>query len=143
MWHSGFFFLNSGMRNAVTKVCYLINVEIGGVVPQLLGRIHMTIFGGNCRRVCKHYRKRTLDPETFTHLDDWTPKSGAKACNVCGRSFNALAKKYNCVRCGEVVCGRGCFFKEEAIAARGNLNSNGSGVRDLLRHNSDSSRIFP
>ncbi|KAG6975424.1 hypothetical protein JG688_00002398 [Phytophthora aleatoria] len=174
MWNSGFFFRNSGKFNAMTKVCYIIGVEIRGVAPQLLGRIYMTIFGGNCRRVCQHYRKRFMDPENFKHRAEWTPKNEIHACSVCSRVFNPLMMKYNCVRCGDVVCGR-CFYMEEvsvrgagitrvrichrcledegmyawhlrAIATRDNLdslNSDGSGVRDLLRHDSTSSRSYP
>ncbi|KAG7391427.1 hypothetical protein PHYPSEUDO_004962 [Phytophthora pseudosyringae] len=174
MWHSGFVFRNSEEPNAVTKVCYLIGVEIKGFAPQLTGRIHMRIFGDNCRRVCEHYRKRFREPETFTPREQWTPKSEADACYVCSGPFKLLMKKYNCVRCGDVVC-RHCYFMEEvsvrgagvtrvricqkcledngllaghlrAITARDSLdslNSDGSGVRDLLRDNSASSRNYP
>ncbi|KAI9994325.1 hypothetical protein PInf_010931 [Phytophthora infestans] len=169
MWNSGFFFRNSGEKNAMTKVCYIIGVEIRGVAPQLTGRIYMSIFGGNCRRVCQHYRKRFLNPESFKHRTKWTPKSEILECNVCGRVFNPLTRKYNCEKCGEVVCGREkCFFMEE-VSVRGagitrvricefclreegmyawhlrgiggrdrldGFNSDGSGVRDLLRDDS-------
>ncbi|KAF4315562.1 hypothetical protein G195_010950 [Phytophthora kernoviae 00238/432] len=117
MWHSGFFFRNSGKPNALTKVCYIIGVEIGGIAPQLTGRVYMSIFGGNCRRVCKHYRKRTLDPEAFKLRADWTPKSEARVCPVCERRFYALSKRYHCVSCGDVVCGH-CYFMEE-VSVRG------------------------
>ncbi|KAG7385066.1 hypothetical protein PHYBOEH_009185 [Phytophthora boehmeriae] len=117
MWHSGFFFSNSGRKNAVTKVFYIIGVEIGGIAPQLTGKVYMSIFGGNCRRVCKHYRKRTLDPETFKARADWTPKNEAKDCRLCKKPFFALSKRYHCVCCGGVVCGR-CYFMEE-VSVRG------------------------
>ncbi|RLN37534.1 hypothetical protein BBJ28_00013281 [Nothophytophthora sp. Chile5] len=167
MWRSGYFFRNSGKPYALTKVCYLIGVEIGGPAPQLTGRIYMSIFGGNCSRVCKHYRKRSLDPETFVSRSLWKPKNTVKACSVCTRAFTALHKRYHCVCCGDVVCRR-CFFTEDvsvrgAVVTRvricsycmhragmlrsnikaleerdslGSVDSDGTGVRDLLRRDS-------
>ncbi|ETO63671.1 hypothetical protein F444_18681 [Phytophthora nicotianae P1976] len=162
MLNSGFFLRNSGEANAMTRVCYLIGAEIKGVVPQLTGRIYMAIFGGICHRVCQHYRRRFRNPENFKHHSKWTPKNEVFQCYVCGRAFYPLMKKYHCVKCGEVICGRErCFFMEEvsvrgagitrvricqicleeakmlawhlgAIGTCDILNSDGSGVRDLL-----------
>ncbi|GMF17761.1 unnamed protein product [Phytophthora lilii] len=169
MKHSGFIFRNSGN---LTKVCYLIGVDIGGIAPQLTGRIYMTLFGGICRRVCQHYLKQ-LDPEIFTRRAEWKPKHEAKECPECRRRFNPLVKRLHCVSCGEVVCGRCCCMTEvsvrgamvtrvricatclqkagmlrtnlHSIAARDDLDSlssDGSGVRDLLRGEA-SSRSSP
>ncbi|KAK1938987.1 hypothetical protein P3T76_009062 [Phytophthora citrophthora] len=165
MWQSGFLFRNSGGENAVTKVCYLIGAEIKGFAPQFFGRICMPKFGGNCRRVCQHFRKQKLDPETFVPRADWDLKQKIRACRWCQRGFNPLVNKYNCVSCGVVVCSR-CFFMTEvsvpgAVVTRvrichvcltkagmklksrstvhvvrgslDSLNSDESGVRDLLR----------
>ncbi|KAL3659004.1 hypothetical protein V7S43_015889 [Phytophthora oleae] len=74
MWQSGFLFRNSGGENAMTKVCYLIGVEIKGFAPQFTGRIYMSMFGGNCRRVCQHFKKQKLDPETFVPRAEWDLK---------------------------------------------------------------------
>ncbi|OWZ13782.1 hypothetical protein PHMEG_00012836 [Phytophthora megakarya] len=161
MWHSGFFFRNSGKANDVTKVCYIIGVEIKGIAPELTGRLYMTIFGGNCRRVCQYYRKK-LDPETFKNRSEWTPKNAAKTCGECKRGFNPLVKKHNCASCGDVVCSR-CYFMEQvsvpgAVVTRARIcrgclihtgmlgfrlqaivvRNSGSGVSDLLRDDSTS-----
>lgn len=117
VWHSGFFFRNSGKSNARTNVCYLMGIELRGVASQITSRIYMTIFGGTCRRVCQHYRKRFLDPENFKPRAEWTPKNAVHDCYVCPRGLNPWMKKYNCMRCGEVVCGR-CYFMEE-VSVRG------------------------
>jgi hypothetical protein len=117
MRHSGFFFRNSGKPGALTKVCYLINMEVRGLAPQLSGSIYMGIFGGNCWRVCKHYRNRSLEPETFKRRAEWTPKRDAKNCFRCDRRFYPFVPRHHCVSCGEVVCGScNCF---EDVSVRG------------------------
>lgn len=71
---SGFFIRNSGKPNALTKVCYINGLSIGGIAPQLAGKVYMTVFGGNCARLCSHYRKRSLDPETFVPRHQYKSK---------------------------------------------------------------------
>ncbi|GMF55226.1 unnamed protein product [Phytophthora fragariaefolia] len=117
MWRSGYVLRNSGKPGALTKVRYIIGVEIGGFAPQLAGRLYMTMFGDNCRRVCQHYRTRLLDPETFVRHEDWQRKSDVEECSVCGRRFGPFAKKHNCVSCGDVVSGH-CSGVED-VSVRG------------------------
>lgn len=71
---SGFFIRNSGKPNALTKVCYINGLSISGIAPQLAGKVYMTIFGGNCARLCSHYRKRSLNPETFVPRSQYKSK---------------------------------------------------------------------
>ncbi|KAG6622861.1 Ankyrin 2 [Phytophthora cinnamomi] len=92
MWRSGYVLRNSGKPNALTKVRYIIGVEIGGFVPKLTGRVYMSTFGGNCRRVCEHYRKRSLDPETFTSRENWTPKGETKTVNPFEETIRPFAQ---------------------------------------------------
>ncbi|CEG35763.1 conserved hypothetical protein [Plasmopara halstedii] len=117
VWNSGFIFRNSGKLNAMTKVCFIVGIELSCVAPQITSRIYMTIFGGSCSRVCQYYRKRFIDPENFKHRAEWISKHETHDCYVCSRLFNPFIKKYNCMRCGEVICKR-CFFMEE-ISVRG------------------------
>lgn len=117
MWRSGYVMKNSGKPNALTKVRYIIGVEIGGFVPKLTGWIYMSAFGANCRQVCEHYRKRWLDPETFKRREDWERKADAKECPICRRKFGPFVKRYNCVKCGLVVGGH-CSRMED-VSVRG------------------------
>ncbi|KAE8910130.1 hypothetical protein PF005_g20569 [Phytophthora fragariae] len=117
MRRSGFVLRNSGKPNALTKIRYIIGVEIGGFAPRLMGRIYMTIFGGNCRRVCQHYRKRSLDPETFKSRENWAAKGDVKNCPICARRFGPFVKRYNCVKCGQAVSGH-CSRMED-VSVRG------------------------
>lgn len=112
---SGFFIRNSGKPSALTKVCYINGLSIGGIAPQLAGKVYMTVFGGNCARLCSHYRKRSLNPETFVPRARYKSRRAAKSCTVCTRHFGALSKRINCVSCGDVVCRRCCFTEEVSV----------------------------
>lgn len=74
MSRSGYFVQNSGERNALSKIAYVVGIKAGGFAPRLATRFVMPRFGAVLNRVCSHVRGKRLDPRTFVLQSEWPDK---------------------------------------------------------------------
>jgi hypothetical protein len=83
MFRSGYFVQNSGERNALSKITYVVGIHAGGFATRLATRFIMPRFGAVLNRVCLHVRGKRLDPRTFVLQSEWPDKRYAPYQELC------------------------------------------------------------
>ncbi|KAF0701045.1 Aste57867_8491 [Aphanomyces stellatus] len=102
----GDIFLNS-RRDGYITVCRLYQVDLRGNVPSwanaLLTKSEQT---KRVQAIDHHLRQQRINHTAFLPEYTLVPRHTRSHCARCRAKFAPLAKKFNCRKCGDVVCKR-------------------------------------
>ncbi|CAK4510327.1 unnamed protein product [Aphanomyces euteiches] len=94
------------------QIYQLYNTNLRGKVPLWVQRFGIKRRARSLLAYDSYFRAMRLGHVPLLRENELVPASSRRKCFLCQTSFGPFAKRYNCRRCGEVVC-RQCNKKWE------------------------------
>ncbi|TMW67936.1 hypothetical protein Poli38472_007608 [Pythium oligandrum] len=106
MYRSGLVFVESRRDRRMLDCVQAVYTDLKGNVPQWVASLGIRARMMNLEHLKKHISMKRVANQTFARRSQMMAPSKVKTCFVCVDDIGAFKRKYNCHKCGEVICGR-------------------------------------
>lgn len=106
MYRSGFVFIESRRDRRTLDVVQAVYTDLKGKVPQWVAASGLRHKLMNLEHLKKYVNMKRVANQTFVRRSQMMAPDKAKTCFVCVDDIGTFQRRYNCQKCGEVMCGR-------------------------------------
>jgi hypothetical protein len=106
MYRSGMVFVESRRDRRVLDVVQAVYTDLKGNVPMWVASMSIRSRMMNLEHLKKYMAMKRAANQTFVRRSEMMSRGKVKTCFVCVDDIGTFKRKYNCHKCGEVICGR-------------------------------------
>lgn len=106
MYRSGFVFIESRRDRRTLDVVQAVYTDLKGNVPQWVAASGLRHRLMNLEHLKKYVNMKRVASQTFMRRSQMMAPDKVKTCFVCVDDIGTFQRRYNCQKCGEVMCGR-------------------------------------
>ncbi|TYZ58893.1 hypothetical protein PybrP1_008182 [[Pythium] brassicae (nom. inval.)] len=106
LYRSGFVFIESRRDRRTLDVVQAVYTDLKGKVPQWVAASGMRHRMMNLDHLKKYVTMKRVANQTFVRRSQMMALDKVKTCFVCVDDIGTFQRRYNCQKCGEVMCGR-------------------------------------
>lgn len=106
MYRSGYVFVESRRDHRTLDVVQAVYTDLKGGVPQWVASVVIRSRLMNLEHLKKYLSLKRVANQTFARRSEMMTRTNVKTCFVCVDDIGTFKRKYNCHKCGEVICGK-------------------------------------
>ncbi|KAJ0402957.1 hypothetical protein ATCC90586_003898 [Pythium insidiosum] len=106
MYRSGLVFVESRRDRRVLDVVQAVYTDLKGNVPQWVASVGVRSRLMTLEHLKKYISMKRVANQSFARRSQLMARGNVKTCFVCVDDIGTFKRKYNCHKCGEVICGR-------------------------------------
>ncbi|KAE8884698.1 hypothetical protein PF005_g6990 [Phytophthora fragariae] len=106
MYRSGIVFIESKRDRKTLDVVQAVYTDLKGNVPQWVAAKGLRQRLMSLEHLKKYVNMKRVANQTFARRSQLMAPGKVKTCFVCVDDIGTFKRRYNCQKCGEVICGR-------------------------------------
>lgn len=106
MYRSGFVFIESRRDRRTLDVVQAVFTDLKGKVPHWVAASGLRHRLMSLEHLKKYVNMKRVANQTFVRRSEMMALDKVKTCFVCVDDIGTFQRRYNCQKCGEVMCGR-------------------------------------
>lgn len=106
MYRSGLVFIESRRDRRTLDIVQAVYTDLKGNVPQWVAASGLRHRLMSLEHLKKYVKMKRVANQTFARRSEMMAPDKVKTCFVCVDDIGTFQRRYNCHKCGEVVCGR-------------------------------------
>uniref|UniRef100_K3W559 FYVE-type domain-containing protein n=1 Tax=Globisporangium ultimum (strain ATCC 200006 / CBS 805.95 / DAOM BR144) TaxID=431595 RepID=K3W559_GLOUD len=121
IYRSGFVFTENPRDRRTLDVVQATYADLKGNVPKWVSTAGLRQRVMNLEHLKKYVNMRRVANQTFARRSQMMAPEKVKTCFVCVDDIGTFQRRYNCQKCGEVICGRCRVTIQADIAVVGKM----------------------
>ncbi|KAG1710229.1 hypothetical protein DVH05_017233 [Phytophthora capsici] len=106
MYRSGIVFIESKRDRKTLDIVQAVYTDLKGNVPQWVAAKGLRQRLMSLEHLKKYVNMKRVANQTFARRSQLMAPGKVKTCFVCVDDIGTFKRRYNCQKCGEVICGR-------------------------------------
>lgn len=106
MYRSGIVFIESKRDRKTLDIVQAVYTDLKGNVPQWVAAKGLRQRLMSLEHLKKYVNMKRVANQTFARRSQLMAPGKVKSCFVCVDDIGTFKRRYNCQKCGEVICGR-------------------------------------
>ncbi|CAI5736791.1 unnamed protein product [Hyaloperonospora brassicae] len=106
MYRSGIVFIESKRDRKTLDIVQAVYTDLKGNVPQWIAAKGLRQRLMSLEHLKKYINMKRVANQTFVRRSQLMAPGQVKTCFVCVDDIGTFKRRYNCQKCGEVICGR-------------------------------------
>ncbi|DAZ94635.1 TPA: hypothetical protein N0F65_010722 [Lagenidium giganteum] len=106
MYRSGLVFVESRRDRRTLDVVQAVYTDLKGSVPQFVASMGIRNTILNLEHLKKYVNMKRVANQSFVRHSQLMSRGKVRTCFVCVDDIGTFKRRYNCQKCGEVICGR-------------------------------------
>lgn len=106
MYRSGLVFVESRRDRRTLEVVQAVYTDLKGSVPQWVASMGVRSSIMNLEHLKKYVSMKRVANQAFVRRSQMMARGRVKTCFACADDIGTFKRRYNCQKCGEVICSR-------------------------------------